>query len=225
MSHPTVTCDGCGTSPVYGMRWKCATCYDYDLCTECYMSNKHSLEHCFLRYDTPRSEGWGHMTCMWYNKYYYYFQSSAGFLWNFFQFIFPTEFQFQLDLEEGESKLKDSSKELLCQEGKIGAGGIRMVCCLSHHPAFCLLTNCLHPAWYVCATGLLAYHNEQWFFIGGIGSTGIVKEIKGWRNESYVSLSLMHIWPCSCILHVQSYSALNYINKEEYCWGWMGDIR
>ena len=40
---------------------------------------------------------------------------------------FPTEFQFQLDLEEGESKLKDSSKELLCQEGKIGAGMIKMV--------------------------------------------------------------------------------------------------
>jgi hypothetical protein len=36
------------------------------------------------------------------------------------------EFQFQLDLEEGESKLKDSSKELLCQEGRIGTGGIRM---------------------------------------------------------------------------------------------------
>ena len=37
------------------------------------------------------------------------------------------EYQFQLDLEEGESKLKDSSKELLCQEAKIGAGMIKMV--------------------------------------------------------------------------------------------------
>ena len=55
--HRTVTCDGCMATPLYGMRWKCATCYDYDLCTECYMSDKHSLEHCFLRYDSPDSEG------------------------------------------------------------------------------------------------------------------------------------------------------------------------
>jgi hypothetical protein len=51
------------------------------------------------------------------------------------------EFQFQLDLEEGESKLKDSSKELLCQEGRIGTGGIRMVCDFDMFPL--LLYTCM----------------------------------------------------------------------------------
>ena len=54
--HQRVTCDGCSLTPVYGMRWKCATCYDYDLCTNCYMNNKHSLEHRFHRYDTQDTE-------------------------------------------------------------------------------------------------------------------------------------------------------------------------
>lgn len=38
-----------------GMRWKCAKCYDYDLCTPCYMSGKHIAEHAFVRYDTVRT--------------------------------------------------------------------------------------------------------------------------------------------------------------------------
>ena len=35
-----------------GMRWKCAKCYDYDLCTPCYMSGKHIAEHAFVRFDS-----------------------------------------------------------------------------------------------------------------------------------------------------------------------------
>ena len=43
-------------------------------------------------------------------------------------------------------------------------------------------------------------------FIGGIGNTGILKVLKGWRTESYVSLSFTH--SNSCVLtaddvHVQ----------------------
>lgn len=34
------------------MRWKCAKCFDYDLCTPCYMSDKHSVEHAFVRFDS-----------------------------------------------------------------------------------------------------------------------------------------------------------------------------
>ena len=34
-----------------GIRWKCSQCYDFDLCTQCYMSNKHSEGHKFVRYD------------------------------------------------------------------------------------------------------------------------------------------------------------------------------
>ena len=38
-----------------GMRWKCAKCFDYDLCTPCYMSGKHIAEHAFVRHDTVRT--------------------------------------------------------------------------------------------------------------------------------------------------------------------------
>lgn len=51
VKHPNVVCDNCGQSGITGTRWKCARCNDYDLCTECYMSGKHSLEHEFDRID------------------------------------------------------------------------------------------------------------------------------------------------------------------------------
>ena len=52
--HPNITCDSCGQDieVMGGMRWKCAKCYDYDLCNPCYMAGNHSLEHPFVRFDT-----------------------------------------------------------------------------------------------------------------------------------------------------------------------------
>ena len=35
-------------------------------------------------------------------------------------------------------------------------------------------------------------YNVVCLFIGGIGKAGILKVLKGWRTESYVSLSLSH---------------------------------
>ena len=40
-------CDGCDTGPICGTRWKCCQCNDFDLCTQCYMSDKHNIEHGF----------------------------------------------------------------------------------------------------------------------------------------------------------------------------------
>ena len=37
------------------MRWKCIKCFDFDLCTSCYMSGKHDLQHEFIRQDSPES--------------------------------------------------------------------------------------------------------------------------------------------------------------------------
>ena len=55
MKHRNVTCDGCHTSDgVIGMRWKCSRCYDFDLCTHCYMANQHSLDHRFVRCDNEK---------------------------------------------------------------------------------------------------------------------------------------------------------------------------
>ncbi|XP_076044605.1 E3 ubiquitin-protein ligase mind bomb 2 isoform X4 [Oratosquilla oratoria] len=57
VKHPNHICDGCKRQGLAGMRWKCARCYDYDLCTQCYMADKHDLTHPFIRYDTLTSRG------------------------------------------------------------------------------------------------------------------------------------------------------------------------
>lgn len=53
--HPNIICDCCKKHGLRGMRWKCRVCADYDLCTQCYLSNKHDLAHAFERYETAHS--------------------------------------------------------------------------------------------------------------------------------------------------------------------------
>jgi hypothetical protein len=43
---------------ILGMRWQCVICDDYNLCTDCYMSDEHDLDHPFIRFDTPSSDGY-----------------------------------------------------------------------------------------------------------------------------------------------------------------------
>uniref|UniRef100_K3WUM1 ZZ-type domain-containing protein n=1 Tax=Globisporangium ultimum (strain ATCC 200006 / CBS 805.95 / DAOM BR144) TaxID=431595 RepID=K3WUM1_GLOUD len=67
--HRSVRCDGCDQSPLRGFRFKCFTCPNYDLCITCYMGQKHSLDHEFVRLSDsssgmgdllqPRSKGGG----------------------------------------------------------------------------------------------------------------------------------------------------------------------
>ena len=40
--HPGVSCDGCGQSPIRGLRFKCSKCVNYDLCTTCEPSHDPS---------------------------------------------------------------------------------------------------------------------------------------------------------------------------------------
>ncbi|XP_028849446.1 E3 ubiquitin-protein ligase MIB2 isoform X2 [Denticeps clupeoides] len=54
--HSNIICDSCKKHGVMGMRWKCKVCFDYDLCTQCYMNNKHDLNHPFERYETAHSQ-------------------------------------------------------------------------------------------------------------------------------------------------------------------------
>jgi E3 ubiquitin-protein ligase mind-bomb len=61
--HPQRQCHYCSTMSdedsackeitnfVTGMLWTCATCPDVNLCTDCYMSDKHDVSHQFLRFD------------------------------------------------------------------------------------------------------------------------------------------------------------------------------
>uniref|UniRef100_S4RTC7 RING-type E3 ubiquitin transferase n=1 Tax=Petromyzon marinus TaxID=7757 RepID=S4RTC7_PETMA len=53
--HLGVICDGCGEKWIWGIRWKCRGCPDFDLCTSCYMGDKHSLSHAFNRITSPGS--------------------------------------------------------------------------------------------------------------------------------------------------------------------------
>ncbi|VDH99791.1 E3 ubiquitin-protein ligase mind-bomb [Mytilus galloprovincialis] len=57
VKHPNIICDICKTQGISGMRWKCTKCLDYDLCTDCYMNDKHDLGHAFLRLETFSSKG------------------------------------------------------------------------------------------------------------------------------------------------------------------------
>ena len=51
MKHVNIICDSCRQNGIFGMRWKCVKCYDFDLCTPCYNDGKHTLEHEFCRID------------------------------------------------------------------------------------------------------------------------------------------------------------------------------
>lgn len=56
IKHDGSMCDGCRMQPIYGMRWKCADCPNFDLCSVCYHGDKHHLRHRFYRLNGPSAE-------------------------------------------------------------------------------------------------------------------------------------------------------------------------
>ncbi|CAM9751389.1 unnamed protein product [Lampetra fluviatilis] len=53
--HPNIACDACGTRGLAGLRWRCVSCRDFDLCTRCYAGGRHELTHAFQRYEHARA--------------------------------------------------------------------------------------------------------------------------------------------------------------------------
>ena len=51
MAHPGISCGSCNQHNILGMRWQCTGCPDFNLCTPCYFSGEHDLDHQFLRID------------------------------------------------------------------------------------------------------------------------------------------------------------------------------
>jgi hypothetical protein len=45
--HPGIVCDACGTRQIWGTRWKCLHCDDYDECNACHSQHKHHPKHVF----------------------------------------------------------------------------------------------------------------------------------------------------------------------------------
>nr|XP_009862485.1 E3 ubiquitin-protein ligase MIB1 [Ciona intestinalis] len=56
LKHNGSMCDTCRLQPIFGIRWKCAECHNYDLCSACYHADKHHLRHRFYRIVTPDGE-------------------------------------------------------------------------------------------------------------------------------------------------------------------------
>jgi len=63
--HRFVTCDGCGVSPIKGIRYKCLTCPNFDFCEKCKVAVKH--DHPFQALDKPVERNFGHFRQMFEN--------------------------------------------------------------------------------------------------------------------------------------------------------------
>lgn len=56
VKHDGTMCDTCRQQPIFGIRWKCAECANYDLCSICYHGDKHHTRHKFFRIYVPGGE-------------------------------------------------------------------------------------------------------------------------------------------------------------------------
>jgi peptidoglycan hydrolase-like protein with peptidoglycan-binding domain len=52
--HHGITCDGCQQSPITGVRFKCRTCPDFDLCEACEAKNVHPADHPMVKFKVEK---------------------------------------------------------------------------------------------------------------------------------------------------------------------------
>ncbi|XP_037088726.1 LOW QUALITY PROTEIN: E3 ubiquitin-protein ligase MIB2-like [Pollicipes pollicipes] len=55
--HPQTVCAGCKERNIRGMRWRCAVCPELDLCTPCYMQDRHDTSHPCVRFERSTLPG------------------------------------------------------------------------------------------------------------------------------------------------------------------------
>ena len=51
VQHLNVACDGCGASPILGIRYKCSVCKNFDFCETC--EERFDHEHAFIKINKP----------------------------------------------------------------------------------------------------------------------------------------------------------------------------
>ena len=51
--HRSIECNGCGVTPIHGIRYHCANCFDYDLCETCEAHQVHIKNHVFYKVRIP----------------------------------------------------------------------------------------------------------------------------------------------------------------------------
>ena len=66
--HRGVECNSCGVHPIYGIRYHCANCFDFDLCEACEASTLHVKSHVFykIRIPAPSRGNVKQVTPKWY---------------------------------------------------------------------------------------------------------------------------------------------------------------
>jgi len=50
-----ISCEACKQQGILGTRWRCVQCPELNLCDCCYMSDKHDVNHQFVRYSSSCS--------------------------------------------------------------------------------------------------------------------------------------------------------------------------
>lgn len=55
--HSNVTCNECKKQAIEGIRWECCDCVSLNLCSSCYMNDKHPLDHGFNRVEARGKPG------------------------------------------------------------------------------------------------------------------------------------------------------------------------
>jgi len=51
--HSGVSCNKCNVSPIQGIRYKCQTCDDFDLCEKCELTTDHPVNHPLIKAKQP----------------------------------------------------------------------------------------------------------------------------------------------------------------------------
>lgn len=70
--HTGISCDACHAKTVWGIRYKCSQCPNYDLCSRCEASdywrttNGHPADHVFLK--IRKGDALSFKLCAWVNK-------------------------------------------------------------------------------------------------------------------------------------------------------------